>query len=423
MTLSRWRRSGVAAAFMALLMAGAGLQVHLPTAGGAEVSGATISGVVRDSAGTPLADICVAPYRPADSFGVQPSCTGADGTYVVNDLPDGSWTVNTEDPTGQYGAGRVGPIQLTAGQTVTGLDFVLLPAGSIVGTVVDRRTGDPLAGWCPFAYYGQADAYVRGSIGTCSNAAGTWSIAGLAPGQYAVVISGNDGVHQERWATDARTQAEATLISVASAETVSAGTVRLYRGGSITGRITDRAGRPVVGAAVNYGNYTNLFADEGKSAYTDSDGRYTITNVDQGRDVVLVSAWGQPYAWQFSGRASDPSTATKVAVRYGQATRFDAVLGPEAKLAVTISGSAGGDNAQYGIDTYSPSGALIGFFMNIPGNGTKSVNGLPPGTYKVRVRVSGEPDLWYRNATSLAEATPFRVTIGRPTTITIQVPE
>ena len=85
-------------------------------------------------------------------------------------------------------------------------------------------------------------------------------------------------------------------------------------------------------------------------------------------------------------------------------------------------GGDGGDSAQYGIDTFSLGGAPIGSYMNIPGNGSKSVNGLPPGIYKLRVRLTDGSYLWYRNAGSLYVATPIRANTGQRTSIKVRVP-
>ncbi len=110
--------------------------------------------------------------------------TGEDGTYIIENLAAGDFTVKAMK-CGEY-AMKVYPtaVHVEEGQAVTGIDLALAPMGggggngSISGTVYDKKTGAPIAG-------------AKVMAGCCSQGAttaedGTYTITGLGDGSYTV---------------------------------------------------------------------------------------------------------------------------------------------------------------------------------------------------------------------------------------------
>ena len=109
--------------------------------------------------------------------------TGGDGTYIIENLAAGDYTVKAMK-CGVY-AMKVypSPVHVNEGQAVTGINLALAPMsgggnGSISGTVYDKKTNAPIAGATVMA----------GCCGQSATTAadGTYSITGLADGSYTV---------------------------------------------------------------------------------------------------------------------------------------------------------------------------------------------------------------------------------------------
>lgn len=114
--------------------------------------GGAIAGTVTDADGLPIPDVSVYPRSAAG--GVFPlATTGPDGTYRINGLPSGEYTVVfAPDP----GSGllqeyyddaptpeRATPVPVVAGQTTDGIDSALAAGGSIEGTVTSNHVPVP----------------------------------------------------------------------------------------------------------------------------------------------------------------------------------------------------------------------------------------------------------------------------------------
>ena len=113
--------------------------------------------------------------------------TGPDGTYDVGGLPAGTFRLQFVDfETGEHLAEYYDDVQLfddaedlevASGETLSGLDASLTPAGSISGTVTDEE-GDPVEGVSVAA---RDDAIDWGSdVETAAD--GTYELTGLPEG-------------------------------------------------------------------------------------------------------------------------------------------------------------------------------------------------------------------------------------------------
>ena len=186
-------------------------------------AGANVSGRVTDSNGSPIQNICVdAAVETSNGFdGVGGASTAADGSYTMNGLPPTAVKVafrdcNTVGPYVQEwwndapNVDAASPIALAPGDTLTGIDAQLAPAGAITGTVTDGG-GNPLEGICAQA----STSTFTGNLAT-TDSNGQYSIVlGLA-GDYKVQFvdcSGSPSFAGEWW-NDQATAAAAQTVHV-----------------------------------------------------------------------------------------------------------------------------------------------------------------------------------------------------------------
>jgi len=380
-----------------------------------------LSGTITDaSTGAPIPGACLEVLNPAaPDFLLGYACADAAGAYVTRqDVPSGTWLVRAYDETGAHAAVSRS-VQVVAGQLTSGVDFALPVAATLTGRVVDRRSGAPIQGACPYAYVGltQEQPFLQSTA--CSDASGNWSLTGLPAGQLTVYLSG-DAAHVGRWAADADTQAGAKLFTTTAGATTSTGTVRESHGATLTGRVTDGNGRPVVGAYVSVGIATTYQPNTGPGSgpgVTDAQGRYVITNIEPQQSVIEVQtpdATG--LAWQWSGRASDPAKGKKLTFKLEGRVQYDVELRPEAVLSVTAAPTVTGSLL---VDVQTLSGAGVGYHSEVSPGFPVTIHGLPASD--VVVQLTGTTVGWYGGST-LATATHVSVRAGRTTSITVTAP-
>jgi Carboxypeptidase regulatory-like domain len=386
-----------------------------------------VTGVVRDAVThRPLAGICTswAPEADPSDRRVSSPCTAADGKYTLHVEP-GHWVLGAADEQGRYAAAELQPFDIADGQTLT-RSIELRLGGGVRGTVVDRVTGTPLAGVCPFAYLGRQGAYVIGQFQTCSDQAGRWSVRSLPTGEAVTVQLGGDATHVDLWATDSTSQRTARLFTPRVGPLVAAGTTRLYHGAELTGRITTSSGEPVVGALVDLGIPSYQWCREGcsgRETHTDWNGRYTMSNLPPQQSVVGVSAFEQPLAAVMSGGVTDPDQARELTFAFDGHVTFDAVMPPQAQLTVAVTGAS--DSPRLSLDAYSPSGRhIVGVNTGERAtDGTFTLTGLPGSDIKLKVsNLSGGRSFWYGGATTPESAEAITLTAGETKQITFAVP-
>jgi hypothetical protein len=151
----------------------------------------SISGRLTDETGAPLEGIWVniCEYDPDE-----PMCWGeetdAAGNYAIGGLPAGDYRVGVTNQPGWAGEfyddvifhEEATRVPVLAGLETPGIDFVLMPGGSISGTVYDA-VGNPLGGI--------AVDTESGGYGTCTDENGYYKLNGMPLGTY-TVVAGRD---------------------------------------------------------------------------------------------------------------------------------------------------------------------------------------------------------------------------------------
>ena len=292
-----------------------------------------LSGTVTDASTTgPIAGATV-------SAGTGSAVSDANGTYTIAGLAPGTYTATA---TASGYASSSASVTLTAGTTTTQNFALTGQATRLSGTVTDASTTRPIAG----------ATVTAGTASAVTDANGTYTIAGLAPGTYTAT------------ATASGYASSSASVTLTAGTTTTQNFALAPNPGTITGTVTDAATTaPIAGATVSY---------SGGSTTTDSSGVYTLANVAEGTYSVTASAAG--YAGQSRTVTVGPGAT---------ATQNFALTPPNGAITGTVTNAA----------TATPiSGATVSYSggsTTTNGSGQYTLSNVAPGTYSVTASASG----------------------------------
>jgi hypothetical protein len=404
------------------------------------LAGASVEGTITNAAtGEPVANACVDIVRmPVVDWPetAGQACTDESGHYTA-DLWDGggTFTARVSDPEGRFvqeyyddhlTLADADSFTVTRGTPVV-VDAALSPGATITGLAVDAKLGTPLEGACPEAYVGHAGGRVEGQVWTCSDTSGRWSISGLPAGSYAVHLGMGQGPYPsgDVWAFKATSQATADLITVGTGATKAIRSVKIDPPVTISGRITDPFGNPVVGATVNpRGQLPDRSGECFDCARTDEDGRYTLGPLAAGTyRPVAYGGWSSPWAPEWVGNSTTYEAATPLTIKAGRSATFSAQLAPASTIAGEIV-NADGTPASSGWIGFieSSTGWHMGDFDAYPENSFRSVV-LPAGDFWLRLENSETGQVvWFDGATAREDSTVVSLKEGEERHITFHLP-
>ncbi|WP_427018368.1 carboxypeptidase regulatory-like domain-containing protein [Pseudarthrobacter sp. P1] len=322
------------------------------------VKGATISGKFTAPAGSSFANSRVSVYTADKQQPSQIGWVGSDGTYKVVGLPAGSYKLqfvtNSPDTADQWyknakSFDTATVVTVASGQNATGINDTLVKGATISGSITPVSAGE----WYPVAVMDQSGVVVKS--GYTDSSTGAYSITGLAAGSYKVAFnraSGSSLAEAQYYQNKSESLGvgAAKPLTVAVGQTLSNISATLATGGSITGTLVDKAGKPI--ADTNVTAYTKDRSLIARSTQTDSAGKFTISGLTTGKYVLVANSTGYgPQASLgklYSGNATTEAAATLVSTTVGKATAlgvmsYAAVAAPKALTAApvpTISGSA-----------------------------------------------------------------------------------
>jgi hypothetical protein len=305
--------------------------------------GATISGAIYDSEGTPITDQSIhVGARLGDPCGDNEQISGtnpASGSYTIKGVPLGDvylvthhdqylnewWTGNSPDPS-SYDCENAQPINITGTDPVFDKDFQLELGGSISGTVYESDGSTEITGDQIEVRAIEGDPcgnHQHVGWATSDSSNGIYTLMGLPAGNYYLQTNNMNQSNyvNEWWASGGSSldcnAAEPVTVSVGGS--VSGIAFQLDAGGSISGTVYESDG-----IALITGLWMHVFSEAcgGRwlgGAYTDESGVYSILGLPAGSVYVQSCAGcdGHNYMdewWRDGDGTSDCNKAGEVPV-------------------------------------------------------------------------------------------------------------
>jgi len=249
--------------------------------------GASVTGRVVDAAGAPVAGINLfagSEKRDPDTTWAY-ATSAADGTFKLEGLANGSYTVSAKDPRKLLVAAAHTGVVATEGGVAALPDMVATAGAVVQGIVTDAATGAPL----PSTYIGGSGPhYPRKSWNvapaTLTDDAGRYTMR-LMPGKNNVHVAGAaPGYLADEQAPDGHYDLE-----LAAGETKTAD-FKLRKGGALTGVAVDEAHRPVPNAVLTL-TYQNTGAgrwEAPRKVFADEKGNWSATGLQLGTWLLSV---------------------------------------------------------------------------------------------------------------------------------------
>ena len=295
--------------------------------------------------------------------------------------------------------------------------------GSIRGTLMDTRTGAPLAG-ATITVRGMWGSDGRSSTATAPD--GTFSFRGLPPGRYRVEASKSGYVDSSRAHDGFRGGAPgAGIISLSAGQSVDDVVIRLAPAGSIAGKIVNGTEQPLTGILVSamkasYRDGRREFSDS-HTSFTDDHGEFRITGLAPGHYYIKATAprgWekgpapAQVYVPVFYPGVTDPAQTQPVDLRPGD--ELNAInLTLSLQRAVHVKGrilsanGRGAKTAEVSLTQLPSSGYTIEAETDAAGR--FDIAAVPPGSYVLEAQLSEDSDsarvFMGRATVSVAEST------------------
>lgn len=358
--------------------------------------GGQITGTVTETGSdTPVPDASVMVYDSSDAE-VANSTTDANGNYTVSGLTTGTYEVCSDDFgsttlvgatvcfNGESDPGSADPVNVTAGQTTSGIDASFAPGAGISGTVTDAVTGQPVSD-ATVEVYDASGQFVSEAY-TDDN--GDYSVTqNLSAGTYTVEFTAAPWQNYlEQYDGDQATLASAAPIQLTASQVASGVDAALQPGGQISGTVTDAStNAPLPSIDVSVSDQAGNFIT---STQTDGAGQYTVSGLPTGSYEVSFSSstGGAGGNYVFQAYDGEPSLAQDdpVAVTAGQTTGdIDAALTPGGQIAGMVTDlSTGAGVSGVHVTVYDSSGTPVSWGTT-DGAGRYSVLGLPAGIYRV----------------------------------------
>lgn len=324
-----------------------------------EANPGSISGTVTDeNTGDPIvgalvearvATLALSDEGPVSMFAVFHTLTDSNGFYVLSGLSPGSYVVQAQMD--NYQSEIKGAIVAPDEDTI--VDFSLQPnPGSIVGTIIDTDSGDPLAS--VIVEVKQGNTTVAQGF---TDADGKFRIDGLAPGRYTVQVRADNFQGQFFAVTVSANQTDTVNFSLVSDP------------GALIGTVKNTNDEPLIGSTVTL----ELHGVSVQSALTDNDGNFSITGLSPGSYTVRASKSG--FAHKIAGAEIKANLTTTV----------DLVLAANpGSIFGRVTSLSSGDGIVSAVVEVKVGETLVSSILTDE-EGNFLIEGIAPGAYVLRV--------------------------------------
>lgn len=406
-------------------------------------AGGTISGLVASSGMPPFLPIegaIVTAYVEGGSWvQVAQAETGADGRYMLQRLPAGTYFLEVTPPGANYmgeyyddipaipaNQAKATPVPVASGQTVLGKDFALGAGGSIIGRVTKDPSGTAIEGATVVLYLEGDEGWETVDVTFAGGIIGEYGFQGLPPGTYYLEASypqgGYAGEYYDNVGALLMNRPLATAIVLTEGETESNKDFALAAGGSISGTV-----RPEVGVGIGIEGVAMTVYEEDWGAVagettTDAEGRYSVGNLPAGR--YYVSADGHSVGYSAEYYNNQPMTeegkthAALVPVGVGPAPgSVDFDLAPLTSISGTVTDdSAPGNPLPDALVEVIDVHTLETVASNRAAGGGVYEVLVEPGDYYVSAVAAGHAREYFEEESDIGEAQVLSPAAGAPLT-------
>ena len=355
-------------------------------------TGGQISGHVRNEAGDPIQGVTAVALDPS-GIAMQAANSQSDGSYVLNSLKEGSYKI-VFNPANcypgnflfrEYNSGE--PVPVADGQTTSGIDGVMYPAGAIIGRLSDQDDDGLMNGSV------QAFSASTGNMWAATiDYMGNYTIRNLPPDNYRIRFAytfGSITNYPPKWYPNANSGTEAAVLTVDAGGTVNGiNGVLGPDGGGISGRVTNTVGGGIAGISVlaEEGSFGEFATSQ---ALTDAEGYYTVHNVPTGTARIFFQTGFRPFNTEFYNDKTGYGSADAVPI--AEATiqpNINAVLTVRPSLALATTSLPDGELGAAYAQTLAATGGFAFYHWSI------NSGSLPPGlVMSSRGEISGTPTM------------------------------
>jgi protocatechuate 3,4-dioxygenase beta subunit len=365
--------------------------------------GGSLSGKATDKSGKATASVEIDVYDTTYSMRSY-AMTNDSGYYVVSGLPSGKYFVAAYSSMyfGQWYDGadsylKATPVSVTIEENTPNINFTL-SAGSSFSGKVTTKAGTPIPNASIYVA-AQSDTMFEIVGYASTNDSGFYMISRLKPGSTHYVYASAYG-YSIRWYNNVASFNAATAIVLQDEETKSNVDFTLPVAASISGRIRDNAGHPILYAYINVLDSLGSYAGYG---YPDTSGVYKVTNLSSGiHYYVYASAYGYSIRWY--NNAASFNAATAIVLQDEEArTNIDFTLPPAGSISGWIRDGAGHPLLNAYVNVVDSMGSYVGYAYP-DSQGTYRVANLSGGSYFATAYAYEYDQQWFDHKSSQQQA-------------------